>query len=294
MFLAGICPAVTSSIQGDDAVLDGTATGSGGGPHSDSSSHGVPNSAGSGRGASGSDGNYNTNGSGSSTNGSGSTNGGSGPTTGGGSNNNGNTTGGSDSSSHDTGSGGSASGDSTGVDPCPVGTWGCAPRDDYDIVVITISDVARYHPSPGIQRMEPDGWVIVGLPANIYSVVGTRIVAGELLDQPADVRFTPIAWHWDYGDGSTATLATKGASWAAQGLDEFDTTPTSHIYREAGEYTIRLSITFRAEYRFAGSTFVPISGTITLPANELHITAGGAKTVLVDRDCSVAPRGPGC
>ena len=43
-----------------------------------------------------------------------------------------------------------------------------------------------------------------------------------------------------------------------------------------------------------GGPFVPIAGTITLPANELHITASGAKTVLVDRDCTVAPRGPGC
>jgi len=183
---------------------------------------------------------------------------------------------------------------SASEDPCPVGTWGCAPRDDYDVVVITLADIARFHPRPGIQRMEPDGWVVVGLPANIYSVVGTQIVPGELLDEPADVRFTPIAWHWDYGDGTTATRGTRGATWAAQGLREFDATPTSHVYRQAGSYTIRLSITFRAEYRFAGSPFVPIAGTITLPANELHISAGGAKTVLVDRDCTVAPRGPGC
>jgi len=177
---------------------------------------------------------------------------------------------------------------------CPIGTLGCQMRDDYEVVVVTLSDIARFRPSPGIQRMEPDGWVVVGLPANIYSIVDRQIVPGELLGQSADVRFTPVAWHWSYGDGATATLATKGGTWAALGLDEFDATPTSHVYKRAGSYTIRLSISFRAEYRIAGGPFVPIVGTITLPANELHITASGAKTVLVDRDCTIAPRGPGC
>jgi len=168
------------------------------------------------------------------------------------------------------------------------------PRDEYDVVVVTLSDIARFRPVPGVQRMEPDGWVVVGLPANIYSIVDRQIVPGELLGQSADVRFTPVSWHWDYGDGTGATLGTKGGTWAALGLRAFDASPTSHVYRRAGDYTIRLSIGYRAEYRIAGGPFVPIAGTITLPANELHITAGGAKTVLVDRDCTVAPRGPGC
>jgi hypothetical protein len=176
--------------------------------------------------------------------------------------------------------------------PCP--GRNDAPNSARDGHVVTLSDIARFRPAPGIQRMEPDGWVVVGLPANIYSIVDAQIVAGELLGQSADVRFTPIGWRWDYGDGSTAALTTKGGTWAALGLREFDASPTSHVYRQAGSYTIRLSIVYRAEYRIAGGPFIPIAGSITLPANELHITASGAKTVLVDRDCTVAPRGPGC
>lgn len=215
---------------------------------------------------------------------------------------------GSDGAAGAGGSGGSnnAGGDAGGTPPapapappprCSVGYVGCSGLLDGtedEPVVITLSDIARFRPAPGIQRMEPDGWVVVGLPANIYSLVDTQIVPGELLGRSADVRFTPVGWRWDYGDGTTAALDTKGATWAAQGLREFDATPTSHIYRQAGSYTIRLSIVYRAEYRIAGGPFTPIVGTITLPANELHITASGAKTVLVDRDCTVAPRGPGC
>ncbi|QEO10474.1 PKD domain-containing protein [Protaetiibacter larvae] len=160
--------------------------------------------------------------------------------------------------------------------------------------MVTLDDIARFRPAPGIQRMEPDGWVVVGLPANIYAIANAELVPGTLLELPAEVRFTPVGFRWDYGDGSTATLTTKGGTWRALGLSEFDPTPTSHIYRAPGSYTIRLSIVYRAEYRLEDGPFAPIAGTITLPANELHITAGGAKTVLVDRDCTVAPAGPGC
>ncbi len=176
----------------------------------------------------------------------------------------------------------------------PVLTEECDHRDWFDVQVVTLADIARFRPTAGVQRMEPDGWVVVGLPANFYALVDPQVVPGELLGQPADVRFTPVSWHWDYGDGASATRATKGGTWAGLGLREFDATPTSHVYRSPGDYTVRLSIRYRAEYRIGGGAFVPIAGTIVLPANELRITAGGAKTVLVDRDCTVAPRGPGC
>jgi len=159
---------------------------------------------------------------------------------------------------------------------------------------ITINELKNFPASPGTDHMEPNGWMVVGLDTNFYSEVGVEIVNGQLLGQAARVRFTPILWHWTYGDGSTATLATAGRTWAAQGIPEFDPTSTSHVYRADGTYFIDLSITFRAEYAFATSTWTPVVGTITLPANRLEATAGDAKTVLVNRDCTQNPTGPGC
>ncbi|HXR44567.1 MAG TPA: PKD domain-containing protein, partial [Pseudolysinimonas sp.] len=120
------------------------------------------------------------------------------------------------------------------------------------------------------------------------------VVDGTLLGRPASVRFTPVGYHWDYGDGGRADRPTPGGTWASQGIAEFDPTPTSHVYVTEGDYVIRLTIDFRAEYRFAGGGYQPIPGAITLPANDLTITVGGAKTVLVDRDCAAEPAGPGC
>lgn len=162
------------------------------------------------------------------------------------------------------------------------------------IPTITITDIATFVPTPGRQQMEPDGWTIAGLDTNFYAITGQHVVNGTLLGRPADVRFTPTTYLWAYGDGTRATKNTAGGTWAALGIPEFEPTPTSHVYDQVGEYTITLSIVFSAEYRFAGGPWRPVVGTITLPANDLHIRAGTAKTVLVEHDCAQNPAGPGC
>jgi hypothetical protein len=198
------------------------------------------------------------------------------------------------------GSGGSSSGGSGGSSSStgPRVIWKCleisCDSESPGAAPITLRDIASFRPTPGVQYMQPDGWTVPGLDTNFYAVTDVHIVEGTLLGQSASVRFTPVSWHWSYGDGATATLPTKGATWGALGVPEFDPTPTSHVYAQEGRYTIRLVIDFRAEYRFAGSPFYPIAGVLPLAANDLHITVDGAKTVLVEHDCGVNPNGPGC
>lgn len=167
-------------------------------------------------------------------------------------------------------------------------------RDVDEQPPITLRDIAAFTPTPGLQQMEPDGWTVAGLDTNFYAITGPHVVPGTLLGRPADVRFTPIAFRWAYGDGTTATLPTSGTTWAALGVAEFEPTPTSHVYEQLGDYTITLSITFAAEYRFDGGAWTPVVGQLTLPANDLYLRVGTAKTVLVDRDCRADPSGPGC
>ena len=159
---------------------------------------------------------------------------------------------------------------------------------------VTLSDIATFRPRPGVDHMQPDGWTVVGLDTNFYAEAGPQVIPGTLLGRPADVRFTAVAFHWDYGDGTIAARSTPGATWDQLHVAEFDPTPTSHVYGAEGDYVIHLRIDYRAEYRFDGSGFVPISGTIALAANDLRITVGDAKTVLVNRDCAADPAGPGC
>ena len=200
-----------------------------------------------------------------------------------------------------SGSGSGSAGDGSGAGagavetiPCP---FPCRPPftvTDLTERPVTLADIAHFRPRPGINHMQPAGWMIVDLDTNFYSTGGSQLHNGTLFDFPADVRFTPIRWHWTYGDGNRASHTGSGTTWAGNRVGEFDPTPTSHIYRAPGTYVIDLTINFRAEYRFAGQAWTNIPGSIAVPANRLTASAGTAKTVLVDRECTRSPRGPGC
>ena len=159
---------------------------------------------------------------------------------------------------------------------------------------VTWNDLAVFRPRVPTQYMQPDGWMVVGLPTNFVARTEAHIVSGTLLGAPADVRFTPVGWRWRYGDGSAQRRTTPGSSWQSLGLREFDATPTSHVYTAPGTYVIELDVEFAAEYRFGGSTWRSLAGIIVVPANDLVATAGDAVTVLVDRDCREGAVGPGC
>ena len=176
------------------------------------------------------------------------------------------------------------------------------PRDGYTVTmpgdtlpqVVTLADLVNFRPNAAVHRMEPNGWMVVGLPTNFYADSSAHVLDGQLLGRPASVRFTPKAYRWNYGDGTAATLPTKGGSWAALGIPEFDPTPTSHVFRAPGTYTITLSVDVGAEYRFNGGGWNSIAGTLPVAANPLVARAGDARTVLVDKDCLARPSGPGC
>lgn len=159
---------------------------------------------------------------------------------------------------------------------------------------VSISDVAHFAPTPALDSMEPNGWAVVGLDTNFYATGGVHVRDGVLLGMPASVRFTPVAWHWDYGDGAARSSSTPGGSWAQLRVAEFDPTPTSHVYTAKGTYVIRLLVDFAADYRLDGGTWVPVMGVLRIPTNELVATAGSVKTVLVEHDCLADPGGPGC
>jgi hypothetical protein len=182
----------------------------------------------------------------------------------------------------------------TGVVRDPV-TVICIPNTPCDPnFTVQLSDLVSFKPTTPVAAMEPRGWMVVGLDANFIARSAVEVQSGTLLGYQADVRFRPTRYAWNYGDGRSAVTSTAGATWQALGLPEFSKTATSHVYRAAGTYMIELRVGFSAEYRFAGSSWRAISGTLFVPANRLTAVASEATTVLVERECTRNPSGPGC
>lgn len=159
---------------------------------------------------------------------------------------------------------------------------------------VTITDISRFIPEPVSVVSQPQPWTVVDLPTNFIGSARVHIVSGSLFGLPAEVRFTPFSYDWNYGDGASQTTNTLGSRWENLGLAEFSPTATSHVYRQVGSYNIGLRVHYRAEYRYVGGQWYSIEGELTAPANTAVLMAFNAETVLTADDCNGRPSAPGC
>jgi len=129
------------------------------------------------------------------------------------------------------------------------------------------SQMKGFRPQAPSLVIQPNAWSLPTLPVNLYAAASRHRVSGELLGWPVVVRFTPVAYHWSYGDGSGQSFSSPGAPAAAQ----FSPTPTSHRYRSPGRYTVSLRLDYRAEFRFEGGSFDDIDGLVSARAADKTI-----------------------
>ncbi len=140
-------------------------------------------------------------------------------------------------------------------------------------------------------RSDNGGRGIRNAETNFYADAETRTLVTTLNGVEVELRATPVSFHWDYGDGSP----TKTTSVAGQSQPEFNVpTPTSHVYEDTGQYTVRLTTVYIGEYREAGGEWVLIPGTISL--DSAPVTANIWRTITrnVADDCSVDSSAWGC
>ena len=133
--------------------------------------------------------------------------------------------------------------------------------------------------------IEPGSWSLPRVPTNMYATASEHTVPGQLLGWPVEVRFTPTAFHWDFGDGSGTTRGNAGSSWGDQ---RFSPTSTSHVYASPGVYRVSLTVEYRASFRFAGGSFSPLSGTLSAAAGSQSLEVFRVTPVLVDEGCDVS------
>ena len=128
--------------------------------------------------------------------------------------------------------------------------------------MVTINDLARFVPGVGVVQGEPDGWAVVGVPANYHVSVGQAVVQGELFNAPVHVRFTPLRYRWDYGDGTSRLTTVPGATWAQLGQRQLTATPTSHVFSDRGHRDVVVEVLFSAEYQVGDGDWIPVYGAV--------------------------------
>jgi hypothetical protein len=159
---------------------------------------------------------------------------------------------------------------------------------------VTLQDVAQFVPRSASIRSQPNGWAVAGAPVNLLTDAAAQVVDGTLLGRPAEVRFVPVAFTWDYGDGTTSTTAGPGASWRELGQPDFTATDTSHVFPGMGDRQVSLTITYSPSYRFDGGAWQQIPGTLPVRLGPVTIHVLQGSTVLVGGACGTRDAGPGC
>ncbi|MDR5704563.1 hypothetical protein [Agromyces aerolatus] len=201
--------------------------------------------------------------------------------------------------------GGHGSNSDRGGDPrgtpswCSAGICGWAPPStaepaDPGTPGVTIEDIASFAPAVPAGSMEPGpGIAVRRLPANFISHATEQVVSAPLLGRPAEVRFTPVFYVWDTGDGGRVESAKPGRTWAKLRVKELTDTATSHRYQERGYYDVRPTVTFEAAYRFDGSGWTTV-GELDIAAAPTRVRVVTVETRLTRGSCLDYPDDPGC
>jgi hypothetical protein len=149
----------------------------------------------------------------------------------------------------------------------------------------SLSDLASFSPGGSSLVVEPGWWSLPRVPTNIYTQASVQTQPGQLLGWPIEVRFTPKAFNWSYGDGTQRLTLSPGGSW---GGAQFTSTATSHTYRAPGNYSVSLSVEYAVSYRFPGEAFIAIPGTITQNQGSTSIQVLRVSPVLTEAGCAPA------
>jgi hypothetical protein len=159
---------------------------------------------------------------------------------------------------------------------------------------VTLEDLASFRPTTPTLGGEPAGFGVVGMPTNLLAAASVQEIPGTVLDWPVTVRFTPVAYVFSHGDGTTARSTTGGRSWTALRQGQFTPTPTSHVYAERGSYTVTVTVEYAAAVNFGSGTWRPVPGTVRATSTGYDVRVVEVRTALVDHTCTEDPHGPGC
>ncbi|GAA5097569.1 hypothetical protein GCM10025760_31770 [Microbacterium yannicii] len=159
---------------------------------------------------------------------------------------------------------------------------------------VTLADLASFRPTPPTVAGEPAGFGVVGMPTNLLAAASEERIPGTVLGWDVTVRFVPVAYVFDNGDGTTTRSATGGSSWTSLGQGQFTPTPTSHAYRDRGTYPVSVTVEYAASVDFGSGTWRPVAGVVRSQAAGYDVRVVEVRTALVDRTCVEDPTGPGC
>ncbi len=168
------------------------------------------------------------------------------------------------------------------------------PRDVLAEIAGLIAHEFQQVPiAPAVIGSQPGPHTLRGRDTNVWADAATQTFTLTLLEQAVTITATPVAYTWDYGDGTLwGPTDVHGAPLHEDRIGEH--TRTSHVYTETGEKNINLTTHFNGTYTVNGGPELPIPGQGNIPSAPLWIKVWRAQINLYADNCIENPNGTGC
>lgn len=168
------------------------------------------------------------------------------------------------------------------------------PRDILAEIAASIAH--EFQRSPVVAASigsQPGPHTLRGKETNVWAEATTQTFNLTMLGQKVTITATPVAYTWDYGDGTIwGPTPTHGAPLHKDRIGE--QTQTSHVYTETGHLIINLTTHFDGSYTVNNGPALPITGQGNIPSPPLALTVWRAETNLYADNCFENPQGIGC
>lgn len=137
----------------------------------------------------------------------------------------------------------------------------CVPEKDVDKVNIAKLIIREFKslswPASDLVVQPPGGKTLVNFETNFYTLNSQAIPKSvSVAGQAVEIRATPTAYRFNFGDGSGTTSAMPGRP-----HPHLDIT---HVYENVGAVAVSLDTTYSGEYRIGDGDWVPIADTLTV------------------------------
>lgn len=164
--------------------------------------------------------------------------------------------------------------------PASSGDEGGSESEEPVVISVSLEEFARMPVEPLVANAgPPDGWVPVNMVNVLYAEAEEQILDVEIIGTPVQVRATPVAYHWDLGDGNTINTDKPGEPYPSEQV--------SSEYTYEGWYDITLTTTFEGEFSVNGGEWQPIDGTIEVASEPIEIFAKSFESRLVNPEVPV-------
>lgn len=164
------------------------------------------------------------------------------------------------------------------VDACDFGSWdvcpgGASPRVDPLVLARRVRDRM---PVPEFEIASSPNRGLVGLRSWFWIEGGGRPLFDSLsaFGVRVDVEARPIAYRWDFGDGTTKATRSPGRPYPRR-------SPARHIYQRSSAghprgYLVSVSTTFEVRWRTNGGRWRPLAPILRLSSRRYRVAESQA------------------